>query len=204
MRIHLQAVAALALATGTVAFAPATIPSRPAASELCMAAPRDEQNNNALAVSFEKAAMSFVIASVLAVSTATTVLPVSPAHAAAAPAPAVSEKQALAKSKLAKEEREKVLANEKQAFQKLSKEEREKILATKDLSSAQDYLKEYTKNASEAKSADGKAVNALKAQEKVVENTKKLVITDSDKLSAAKNQKMPASAIKELTAISSK
>jgi hypothetical protein len=202
MRIHLQAVAALALATGTVAFAPATIPSRPAASELCMAAPRDDQNNNAFSVSFQKAAVSFVAASVLAVSTATMVLPVSPAHAYGAPAPAVPETPA--SIKLAKAAREKVLANEKQAFLKLAKEEREKILANKDLSLAQSSLKEYSKIASESKAADAKAMNTLKAQEKVVDNTKKQVISDSDKLSAAKVQQMPQSAIKELTAISGK
>merc|ERR1712032_1117973 len=47
-----------------------------------------------------------------------------------------------------------------------------------------------------------KATSEFNAQQKVVDAAKKKLIADSDKLSRAKNDKMPSSAIKELSAVS--
>jgi hypothetical protein len=89
-------------------------------------------------------------------------------------------------------------------LKKLAPEERNRVIAKKNFELSQESLKEYTKYVSEAKTAETKAVNAFKTQERVVATSKMLLISDSDKLSAAKNQKMPKSAITELTSISSK
>ena len=173
MRFHLQAVAALAFAAGSMAFAPAmTAPSRPASTELCMA------NNNNMDLS--TAAKSLFTAGLLAVSTATTILPVEPVMAATA-APAKAEKVAV---------------------KKLASEEKEYIEAKNSLSAAQSSLKEYQKRSSDAKNADNKAVSAFKTQEKQYEKAKATMVAGSDKLSSAKNQKMPQSAVKELSDVS--
>ena len=169
MRFNLQAVATLALATECVAFTSPAILSNSHQStltEVSMVKP-----------SFEKAAMSFFTAGVFAVSTATTVLPISPAEAAT-----------------------KVVVDEKAALKAMSKEEREKVLATKNLNLAQETVKEYTKIVTNNKAVESKARSALKTEEKKLDAAKKKMIKASQKVTAAKKQKMPLSGIKELTA----
>lgn len=167
MKFQMQTVAALAMLSGSGAFCPAPITSTPATQLMA-------NNNNNNDFDLGKAAMSFVAASVVAVSSTNVILPVQPAFA----------KQA---------------APEKVDLKKLPSEERNKIVAKRDLDLAQQSLKEYQKIFSEAKSAESKASAAVKSQEKMVDSAKKTVIQDSDKLSKAKSAKMPASAIKELT-----
>jgi hypothetical protein len=178
MKFQLQAVAALALVAGSAAFCPAPVTASRPAFDLAMVA--NNNNDNDLG----KAAMSFMVASVLAVSTSTTILPV-PAAIAAPKAAVVAEKV-------------------KVDLKTLAPEDRNLVIAKKNCELSQESLKEYTKYVSEAKMAESKAVNAFQTQERVVATSKKLLISDSDKLSAAKNQKMPTTAITELTSISSK
>lgn len=176
MKIQLQAVAALSLTAGAAAFCPTPVLTRPV-SELAMSRGED--------VDVGKVAMSFMAASVIAVSSSMNLVPLEPAFAA--PTAAVEKVQKVEKAP-------------KVDLKKLAPEERNKITAKQNLDLAEQSLKEYTKYAAEAKSADAKASAALKAQEKIVATAKKTVITDSDKLSAAKNQQMPQAAIKELSA----
>jgi len=125
---------------------------------------------------FGKAAASILAAGFLAVSSVTTVLPVEPVFAAPA-------------------------KQEKVEVKKLAPEEKNKIAAKDSLDLANSSLKEYSKLASEAKSADTKATSALKKQESITASAKKAALASNDKLSAAKNQKMPQTAIKELSDI---
>lgn len=176
MKFQVQTVAALALASGTAtAFCPAPLSShrhqQASTTDLAMAA-RDMPDFGKTAV------MSFFAASVVAVSASGVVLPVEPAFAASASTAAKVEKVEV---------------------KKLAPEEKNKIVAKQNLDLSEQTLKEYTKYVSDAKGADAKASAALKNQEKVVAAAKKVVITDSDKLSAAKSQKMPETAVKELT-----
>lgn len=176
MKFQFQTVAALALASGASAFCPAPIASRPT-TDLPATTDRSDFDMG-------RAAMSFVAASVLAVSSSTTLLPMD---------------AALAATPVATEKVQKVEKAPKVDLKKLAPEERNKIMAKQNLDLSEQTLKEYTKYAAEAKTADSKASAALKAQEKTLAAAKKAVISDSDKLSAAKNQKMPQTAIKELT-----
>ena len=173
MKFQFQIVAALALASGTAAFCPAPVSQR-LATELGVVPPRPRQPFQDLDLG--KACMTFVAASVVAVSSSTTILPAQPALAAAAPAVVV----------------------ETVDLKKLAPEERGKITAKKNLDLSEQTLKEYQKYVASAKAAESKASTALKAQEKVVASAKQAAIADSDKLSAAKNQKMPQTAVKEL------
>ena len=59
--------------------------------------------------------------------------------------------------------------------------------------------KEADKKVSNARTSDTKAGSDLKNAERVVVPAKKAFITVNDKLTSAKNQKMPTSAIKELS-----
>ena len=174
MKFQLQTVAALSLTAGAAAFSPAPVLIRPV-SELAMS--RGDY------VDVGKVAMSFMAASVIAVSSSMNMVPVEPAFAA----PTTVEKV------------QKVEKAPKVDLKKLAPEERNKITAKQNLDLSEQSLKEYTKYASEAKGAEAKASAAFKAQEKIVATAKKTVITDSDKLSAAKNQQMPQAAIKELS-----
>jgi len=171
MKFQVQTVAAITLlASGVSAFCPAPISTRPV-SDLSMVQGDVDMG--------KKAAMSFMAASLIAVSSSTSILPVEPAFAA--PTATTTEK------------------TQKVDLKKLAPEERNKILAKQNLDLSEQTLKEYTKFATEAKAADAKASTALKAQEKIVAAAKKTVISDSDRLSAAKNQQMPKSAITELS-----
>jgi hypothetical protein len=208
--MKIQAVVALALATGCGAFAPMNTPSRPTFN---LEASKNDGN-------WETAAMSFVTASVLAVASATTALPVQSADAFTvksqdAPAPVVevvaSRKTFAAKPAAAavkkvdpKKEEAAKKAAEKAAMDKLSPEEKQRVSTKKSYELSQNSLKAYEKILSESKSSLSKANNNLKAQDKTAASAKKAVIRSSDKLSQAKTEKMPASAIKELTAIASK
>lgn len=121
---------------------------------------------------FGKAAMSFLVASVVAVSSTNTLLPVETAFAAA--------------------------QTETVDLNKLPGPERNRIVAKKNLESAKQALKDYQKYAMELKGVENKAESALQTQAKIAANVKKAAIADSDKLSSAKNSKMPQSAIQEL------
>ena len=90
---------------------------------------------------------------------------------------------------------------EKAAIAKMSKEEKEVYLTKKNLSLAESSLKEYKKVVSDAKSAESKADKALQSQTKATANAKKSFEEASTKLQTAKKQKMPTSAIKELSEI---
>ncbi len=167
MKFQVQTVAALALAWEASAFCPAPVSIR-SLPDLSMAKGDFDMG---------KAAMSFVAASVVAVSSSSVLVPMESAFAA----PVTVEKV------------------QKVDLKKLAPEERNKITAKQNLDLSEQTLKEYTKYAAEAKTVDAKATAALNAQEKLVASVKKSVISDSDKLSAAKNQKMPQTAITELT-----
>lgn len=188
MKFQVQTVAALALISGASAFCPAppmaassrVVSSTTTGTHLAMGK-NDNNNNNNNSIDFGKAAMSLVAASVMAVSSANTILPVEPAFAATAAPPAVEK------------------SSKKADLKKIAPEEQNKIAAKKNLDLAEQTLKEYTKIASDAKAVDAKASSAFKGQEKIVAGAKKTVAATSDKLSAAKNQKMPQTAIKELT-----
>lgn len=141
-----------------------------------------------------KGAMSLFTASAFAFSAATTVLP-APAMAVVSQKPAVEQKapaKAAAKT-LSEKEQEKI------KLSKMSQAEREEYSAKKNVELSGKTIAEYQKYLSEAKTADGKAAKAAEAAEKVATPAKKAFVTLSDKLSAAKTQQMPESAIKELT-----
>ena len=152
--------------------------------------------NNSNNVNIGKAAMSFMAASMIAASSANSFLPVEPAFAAAAPTTKSTTTTTVVDKKKADSKKVDV---KKDDVKKMAPEEKNKIVAKKNLDLAEQTLKEYTKIASDAKSADSKATTAFKSQEKIVTGAKKTVIATSDKLSAAKNQKMPLMAIKELS-----
>jgi hypothetical protein len=189
MKFQVNTVAALALISGSSAFCPAVRPMAPrgVATDLSMSS---NDNDN---VDIGKAAMSFMAASMIAASSATTLFPIEPAFAAAAAAPTTT----VVNKKVA--DTKKVTDTKKVDVKKLAPEEKNKIDAKKGLDLAEQTLKEYTKIAADAKSADSKASTAFKSQEKVVAGAKKTLVATSDKLSAAKNQKMPQTAIKELS-----
>jgi len=87
-----------------------------------------------------------------------------------------------------------------EAPKKLSKEEKEFKQANSSLDLSKQTLKAYEKLSSDAKSADKKASSALESATKNAASAKKAYTTVSAKLAAAKSQKMPSSAIKELSA----
>lgn len=161
----------MALAT-TEAFAPSKIHSSPQSTVLFA-----EENNNFLPKLDAKAA-SLIAASFLAFSTvgvATTAIPTFVQPAQAASKVAVPEK-------------------------KLSKEEKEYVKAKSNVDLANKTLKSYEQLGSDANDASKKASNALEVATKNTASAKKAYTTVADKLAAAKKQKMPTSAVKELTA----
>lgn len=196
MKVQTKAVFAMALASGASAFAPSMGVSTRPNVELAMA--RQQNGENDLVANLGKTAMTFVTASALAFSTVTTVLPVAPAQAAKAPAvPEVVDKK-VAKKQAAEMA---AAAAEKESISKMSKEEKERYFAKRSLSLSQASLKEYTKFVSDSKGSEAKASKALQAQQKSTSNAKASFKAASDKLNTAKKQKMPSSAIKELTDI---
>jgi hypothetical protein len=188
MKIHLtQAILAATLA-GTAAYvnvAPATKPAFTRQTTLQMA----RSENNPIA-DLSKNAMTLFTASAFAFSAATTVLP---APAMAAAAKPVVEQKAPAKKQISEKEQEKI------KLSKMSQDERAQYSAKKTVDLSGKTIAEYQKFLSEAKIADSKAAKGVEAAEKVEAPAKKAFITASDKLAAAKNQQMPASAIKELS-----
>ena len=172
MKLSIATGLVLALATAD-AFAPSKIHSSPQSTALFA-----EENNNFLPKFDGKAAASLVAASVLAFSTVgvtTTAIPafVEPAHAAKV---------------------------EKVVEKKLSKEEKEYNKAKSNVDLAKKTLTSYEKLSSDAKTADKKAKSALDSATKNEASAKKAYTTVADKLASAKKQKMPASAVKELSA----
>jgi hypothetical protein len=82
---------------------------------------------------------------------------------------------------------------------KLSKEEKERNAAKANLDLAQQTLKEYQKYVSDLSSANKKANSLAESTQKQAIAAKKQFVATSDKLSKAKSQKMPSSAVQELT-----
>jgi hypothetical protein len=153
----------------------------------------EESNNNFdfLPKINGNAAASFLMASVLAVSTVattTTAIPgfVQPAHAERI---VVDQAKPAAKKQAPKK-----------VAPKLSGEEKDLNKSKANLNLSKQTLNAYEKLTSEAKSANNKATSALDSATKNVASAKKAFGTISDKLSSAKSQKMPQSAIKELSA----
>ena len=189
----------LAFAT-TEAFAPAKMHNN--AQQTALFA---EENRDFLPKFDGKEVASLVAASVLAFSTVgvtTTALPsfVEPAYAAKVEqvkeAPKKDAKEAPKKAakeapkKAAKKVEEKKLSGEEKAYNK----------AKANAEQAKKSLKSFEQLSSDAKSANKKAVGALDNASKAATSAKKAYTTVNDKLNLAKKQKMPSSAIKELSA----
>lgn len=150
------------------------------------AIPSDKDvNDNSVSMSVAKnVAMSWFTASVLAVSTVT-MLPtveipgiVDSSLTGVPPAVALGKKDAPAV--------------------KLSKEEKERNAAKANLDLSQQTLKEYQKYVSDLNSASKKANSVAESTQKQAIAAKKQFVATSDKLSKAKSQKMPSSAVQEL------
>ena len=88
----------------------------------------------------------------------------------------------------------------KAAAPKLSKEEKERIAAKNNLDLSQQTLKEYQKYNSDLQSAFKKADSQKTTAVKQATDAKNAYMKINDKLSKAKNEKMPSSAIQELNA----
>jgi hypothetical protein len=195
MKVQTKTVLALALASSASAFAPSSASQSRPMVEVSMA---QQTGDNDVVANLGKTAMSFVTASALAFSTVTTIFPVDPVEAAKAPeAPVQVDKKTVKKLSAEKAK----AAAEKEAIAKMGKEAKERHSAKKSLALSQASLKEYTKFVSESKGAESKATNALKAEEKATANAEASFKAASEKLNAAKKQKMPSSAIKELSEI---
>lgn len=184
MKFSIAAGLVVAMATTeTLAFAPSKVHSSKPTTSSALFAEESNSINNFLPKINSKAAASLVVASFLAFSTVgvtTTVIPgfVEPAHAASK----VSKTKAV------------------EAPKKLAKEEKEFKQAQSTLDLSKQTLNAYEKLSSDAKAADKKASSALDSATKNAASAKKSYTAVSDKLSAAKKQKMPSSAIKELSA----
>lgn len=193
MKIGVQAVAALAVVSSTAAFCPT---------------PMAKQSHTTMEMingkDIEKAAFSLTAASVIAVSAFNGFVPPADAAVKSQPAPAVpltkTEQRAADKAAAEKAKADAAAKAAAEAEKALSKEEKERNASKKDLVSAETALKNYEKALSTAKATESKTASQLKAQQKIVDNAKAQFITASDKLSAAKNQKMPQSAVTELSA----
>jgi len=181
----------LAFAT-TEAFAPAKMHNN--AQQTALFA---EENRDFLPKFDGKEVASLVAASVLAFSTVgvtTTALPsfVEPAYAAKVEQVKEAPKKAAKETpkKAAKKVEEKKLSGEEKAYNK----------AKANADQAKKSLKSFEQLSSDAKSANKKAVGALDNASKAATSAKKAYTTVNDKLNLAKKQKMPSSAIKELSA----
>ena len=181
----------LAFAT-TEAFAPAKMHNN--AQQTALFA---EENRDFLPKFDGKEVASLVAASVLAFSTVgvtTTALPsfVEPAYAAKVEQVKEAPKKAAKETpkKAAKKVEEKKLSGEEKAYNK----------AKANAEQAKKSLKSFEQLSSDAKSANKKAVGALDNASKAATSAKKAYTTVNDKLNLAKKQKMPSSAIKELSA----
>jgi hypothetical protein len=82
---------------------------------------------------------------------------------------------------------------------RLTKEEKERLEARKNLDLSQQTLKEYQKYTSDLQSAFKKADSTKTTAVKQATEAKNAYLKINDKLSKAKNEKMPTSAIQELT-----
>ena len=198
----------------SVAFAPSKLPT--ATTSSLVTAPLyanlvDDENesnnsssrsttNKSLTEVAAKVAPSFLLASFLAVSTvgvSTTAIPafVEPAHAAI-----VQQKTAVTAKAAPAATKAKATKKVADTSKIISKEEKELNKAKSNLDLSKSTLKAYEKLSSDAKSANKKALSALETASKDAKNAKKEYVAISDKLSAAKSQKMPKSAIQELSA----
>jgi len=174
MKLSIATGLVLALASTSIdAFAPSNTFSSPQLTALFA----EEKKNSFLPQIDAKAAASLVAASVFAFSTVgvTATLPgfVEPAYAAKV---------------------------EKVVQKKLTKEEKEFQKAKSNVDLAKSTLESYQKLNTDAKTADKKAKTALTIASKNEATAKKAYTTVADKLSSAKKQKMPESAVKELSA----
>jgi hypothetical protein len=210
MRIQLtQATILAATLAGTAAYvnvAPATNRkpafSRQASATALEMARSSEDNKNPM-TDLTNGAMSLFTASAFAFAAATTVLPAAPAMAAVAEKPAVEQGQKAApgvttsapsaKKKMSEKEQEKI------KMAKMSSAEREQYSAKKNLDLSAKTVVEYQKYLTMAKTNDGLATKAVQAAEKAEIPARKAFLAASDKLTAAKSQAMPSSAIKELS-----
>lgn len=200
MRIHLTQAILAATVAGTAAYvnvAPATKPAFTRQTALPMAPSENNRNpnpnpNRNPMQDFSNSAMSLFTASAFAFAAATTVLPAPAMAAVVAETPAVEQK-APVKKQLSEKEQEKI------KLAKMSQAEREQYSAKKNLDLSDKTIAEYQRYLSEAKAADGKANKAVEAAEKVATPAKKAFVAATDKLSSAKSQAMPQSAIKELS-----
>ena len=197
------------------AFAPRNLPAPVASSTSTASGPTslalfannnaddvEKSNNNFdfLPKINSNAAASFLMASVLAVSTVAvvdTTAFVQPAHAEKIVVEQATQPDA--KKKAPKKEAPKKEAPKKEA-PKISAEEKDLKKSNKNLDLSKQTLKAYEKLTSDAKSANSKASSALESATKNAASAKKEYGAISDKLSAAKKQKMPQTAIKELSA----
>ena len=202
------------------AFAPRNLPAPVASSTSTASGPTslalfannnaddvEKSNNNFdfLPKINSNAAASFLMASVLAVSTVAvvdTTAFVQPAHAEKIVVEQATQPDA--KKKAPKKEAPKKQAPKKEAPKKeapkISAEEKDLKKSNKNLDLSKQTLKAYEKLTSDAKSANSKASSALESATKNAASAKKEYGAISDKLSAAKKQKMPQTAIKELSA----
>jgi outer membrane biosynthesis protein TonB len=197
----------LAMSTkDALAFAPSNLPAPVASSTNTASGPTslalfasnnannvEESNNNFdfLPKINGNAAASFLMASLLAVSTVATV------DAAVFVQPAHAEKIVVEQAKPDAKKQKK--APKKEA-PKISAEEKDLKKSKANLDLSKQTLKAYEKLTSDAKSANSKASSALETATKNAASAKKEYSTISDKFSSAKSQKMPQSAIKELSA----
>jgi hypothetical protein len=176
-------------------------------AKLHMAASNDDDDDdNVVMRSLSTQAKTLLTASLFAFTLATTVLP-APADAFTRKADMVpvpieltkTEKAAKVKADAAAAKTSAKEAEKINADKKLSPAEKEKIAAKQQLDLSANTIKEYEKYVSVAKEADSKAFKAVTTAEKPFAAAKSKFIVDNDKLTAAKSQKMPTSAIKELT-----
>lgn len=171
----------------TLAFAPSAIPAVSRTTSLPLFANADDDSNTSNSKSMmeclpkinSNSAASFLMASFLAVSTVATTTTAIPAFIEPAQAAAVKTV-----------ETPKIVSSEEKDLKK----------SKSSLNVSKETLKAYQKLSSDAKSADKKALSALETATDNASTAKKAYVAVSDKLSAAKSQKMPQSAVKELSA----
>mmetsp|Transcript_5810 Transcript_5810/g.6766 ORF Transcript_5810/g.6766 Transcript_5810/m.6766 type:complete len:330 (-) Transcript_5810:310-1299(-) len=210
MKFSIAAIAGLFLIVSTqdtLAFAPSTIPAVSRPTSLPLFANADEESNTSNNKSMmeylpkinSNSAASFLMASFLAVSTVattTTAIPAFIESAQAAPVKTVETPKETPKKKTVEAPKKKTVETPKI----VSSEEKDLKKAKSNLNASKETLNAYEKQSSDAKSADKKALSALETATNNASTAKKAYVEVSDKLSAAKKQKMPQSAVKELSA----
>ena len=174
----------MALCASAEAFAPPAV-AAPKLSMQLQAATSDNNNSS----SNPTKALSFLAAGALAVATSVVVPTVEMDSLTQQQPPIVHVGIPAANA-----------ADKKAAAPKLSKEEKERIAAKNNLDLSQQTLKEYQKYNSDLQSAFKKADSQKTTAVKQATDAKNAYMKINDKLSKAKNEKMPSSAIQELNA----